>query len=237
MGEDAALAGGGSRILGASVSIEPTPENLRHYADWWFWARETLRGTVPRLRAAALAGMEAQSNGATVASALDTAMGTFAGSGEAPASEDDPVQRYAELYVRARLARRLDAEPAHVLAAEAFSTWKDGSRIWTAINPRTNITAIAALALLASCVMALAVTFLGPFPIPFDRSAPAFAAGALGVFAFLFGLFARSRIKYSGEAGGTIAGLSLGLGCLVAVVAGFAALLFLLSGAAAFAPI
>src|SRR4029077_3752865 len=132
------------------VSIEPTPENLRHYADWWFWAMETLRGTEPRLRAAALAGMEAQSSGATVASALAIAKATFEGGGEAPASDDDPVQRYAELYARARLVRRLDAEPAHVLAAKAFSTWKDGSHILTAISPRTNITAIAALTLLAS---------------------------------------------------------------------------------------
>jgi hypothetical protein len=219
------------------VSIEPTPENLRHYADWWFWARETLRGTVPRLRAAALAGMEAQSNGATIASALTTAIDTFAAGGEAPASEDDPVQLYAELYVRARLARRLNPEAAHALAAEALSTWRPGSDISTAISPRTNITAIVATVFLAVTVVVLAVAFFGPIDYMFDRTAPAFAACMLGVFAFLFGLFARSRIKYSGEAGGTIAGTSLGLGCLLAVVAGFAALLFLLSGAAGFAPV
>jgi hypothetical protein len=131
----------------------------------------------------------------------------------------------------------MDAEPAHVLAAQAFSTWKDGSRIWTAISPRTNITAIAALALLAACVIALAISFFGPFPIPFVRSAPAFVAGALGVFAFVFGLAARSRIKYSDEAGGGIAATSLAAGCILAVVAAIAMVLFLLSGAAAFAPI
>jgi hypothetical protein len=220
-----------------AVSIEPTPENLRHYADWWFWARESLGGSVPRLRAAALAGMEAQSNGAGADSALQTARDTFQEGVEAPASESDPVQRYAELYARARLARRLDPEPARELAAEASSTWTDDSRVATAIRPRTNTTAIAAIVLLGLCVLALAVTFLGPFPYPFARSVPAFAACALGVFAFVFGLAARSRIRYSGEAGGQVADTSLVAGCLIAVGAALALLWLLLSGVGAFAPV
>ena len=228
-----------------------TPERYRQYAEWWLWARETLHGPVPRLRAAARAGMEAQSfHGATVASAVDTALHAFQEGSEYLSSQDDPAQRYAELYVRARLARRLDFEAAHAAAAEAFSTWKDASDISTAIRPRINISAIVATGLLVAGVVALAVAFFLGFGSFGSLSGSALlasalfasalfvAAGVLGLFAFGIGLSARSRIKYSNEAGGAVAVTSVGCGCLLAVLAGLAALVILVSlMGEAFAPV
>jgi hypothetical protein len=59
------------------VSNEMTHASFRQYADWWLWALETLRGSRPRLRAAALAGIRAQSGGASVSAAVKAATEAF----------------------------------------------------------------------------------------------------------------------------------------------------------------
>lgn len=208
---------------------EPADLTTRQYADWWLWAQETLRGTTPRRRAAALAGMKAQASGASVESAIRSATEVFRIGLAVDVPGLDPAQRYAELYARAHLALGLDPDSAHSRASAALAASEPGADISMEIGRRTNTTAIVAAALFATGVLCLEAAVFADFVWdgPKGGGEAAFTASlllvlgafALGIASFVTGWFALAQIRRSGEAGHWVAMTSVSLGCLLALAA------------------
>ncbi len=221
------------------LGTEQSEIGLRQYADWWMWARKSVRGPYPRVRAAAQAGINAQAGGAVVASAMATAMQVARDGPYERAPVDELAQRYAEVYVRARLARRLGPVAAHELAANALSRSKPEADITKVVGARLNVQALVAAALAGlagSCLAAgVIIRSSGYGELPwvsvetwtFGPLIAAFLAFVFGIISVPVGLFAKSRIKYTRERGGGLATASWIFGGLVVLAAPFAGILFL----------
>jgi hypothetical protein len=282
-----------------------THASFRQYADWWLWALETLGGSRPRLRAAALAGMRAHSGGASVDAAAKAATEAFQNSSEVSRTqrigflpwraarwlgygflyaigalfafvgvvglgaghmgalkpavlgvdllglaagtqlvffmrrprqnnlnadeytgpEDQVSQRYADLYVRAHLARRLDPEAAHRLATARLPEWNPGTDISTVMSARINLNALVASILLGAGLLCISAAVVAPWTFWWGV-VPAFL---FGIVSFEIGRSARTRTSHTGERGLRLATISRNLGCLLAVIAPLAGLVMLLA--------
>jgi len=279
--------------------------SLRQYADWWLWALETLRGSRPRLRAAAQVGMRAQSGGASVDAAAKAATEAFQNAPEVSRNrgigflpwravrwlgygflyaigaffafvgvvdlsarhmsalkpvvvgvallglaagtqlvffmrrprrnnlnadeytcpEDQVSQRYADLYARAHLARRLDPEAAHRLATAMLPEWNPGTDISTVMGARINLNALVAGVFLGAGVLCISAVIVAPWTFWWG----VIAAFLFGIVSFDIGRSARTRTSHTGERGHRLATISRNLGCLLAVFAPLVGLVMLLA--------
>ncbi len=211
--------------------------SLRHYAEWWMWAREALIGPAPRLQAAARAGMTAQSAGASVASAMAAARQAFRDGPNDSRPVDDVAQHYAELYVRAHLALGLGLDNAHKQAAAALSKWNANptADIRTLLRARTSVRALFAAAFAGAGAICLGILWLAAraaFGEPVADSAlqglseglvlnplAAIAPLALGILSFCVGGSAGEHIKHTGKRGAPLATASQCAGCVIALAA------------------
>jgi hypothetical protein len=145
--------------------------------------------------------------------------------------EDQVSQRYADLYARAHLARRLDPEAAHRLATATLPEWNLGTDISTVMSARISLNALVASILLGAGVLCISAAIVAPWTFWWG----VFAAFLFGIVSFEMGRAARTRTSYTGERGRRLATVSRNLGCLLAVIAplvGLGMLLALLASVA-----
>jgi hypothetical protein len=128
--------------------------------------------------------------------------------------EGQTIQRYADLYVRARLGQHLHSEAAHQLADVTLPKWKPEADISSVIATRTNVEAVVAAVALGAGIVCVVLPMVDVARFWWAM----WPALGLGLVSFATGGSAYERIMYSGEGGGQVATASRILGCLLAVV-------------------